>query len=206
MAFTVPFSRKENGGFCLPCLIFASGYRGSDPGVLVSRPLTTFAKALELLRKHDEKHYHKNAVIMSEEFQKVMTNQQPAIQVQLNQALADRIALNRQKLKSICKTILCGRQSIALRGHRDNATDIERDLTGVGVHGNFLALLAFRVDAGDTVLGDHLSSGARNAMYTSSTIQNQIIDILADQVRQKIVDNVKRARWYSVIADEVTDV
>lgn len=76
----------------------------------------------------------------------------------------------------------------------------------MGVHGNFLALLAFRVDAGDTVLGDHLSSGARNAMYTSSTIQNQIIDILADQVRQKIVDNVKRARWYSVIADEVTDV
>ena len=201
------YSRKENGGFCLPCLIFASGYRGTDPGVLVSRPLIAFAKALELLRKHADKHYHKDAVIMSEEFLKVMSNQQPDIQVQLNQALADRIALNRQKLTSIFKTIvLCGRQSIALRGHRDNATDIERDLMGMGNHGNFLALLDFRIDAGDTILGDHISSGARNAKYTSSIIQNQIIDILADQVRQTIVDNVKRAKWYSVIADEVTDV
>ena len=45
------YSKQENGGFCLPCLIFASsGYRGSDPGVLVSRPLTAFTKASELLR------------------------------------------------------------------------------------------------------------------------------------------------------------
>ena len=136
-----------------------------------------------------------------------MTNQQPDVQVRLNQAMADRIAFNRQKLSSIFKTIaLCGRQNIALRGHRDNATDIERDLMGTENHGNFLALLAFRVDAGDTVLGEHLSSGAINAMYTSSIIQNQIIDILADQVRQKVVDKVNQARWYSVIADEVTDV
>ena len=50
------YSKQENGGFCLPCLIFASsGYRGSDPGVLVSRPLTAFMKALELLRKHADK-------------------------------------------------------------------------------------------------------------------------------------------------------
>ena len=28
----------------------------------------------------------------------------------------------------------------------------------------------------------------------------------ADQIRQKILDRVKRAVWYTVIADEVTDV
>ena len=120
--------------------------------------------------------------------------------------MADRVASNCQKLSSIFKTILlCGQQNIALRGHRDNATDIERDWMGTENHGNFQALLAFRVGAGDVVLGEHLSSGARNATYTSSIIQNQVIDILADQVRQKIINKVHQARWYSVIADEVTD-
>ena len=58
------YSRQENGGFCLPCVLFASsGYHGSDPGVLVSRPLTTFGKAVESLRKHADKNHHKTAVI-----------------------------------------------------------------------------------------------------------------------------------------------
>ena len=40
------FSKQENGSFCLPCVLFAtSGYHGSDPGVLVSHPLTAFTKA-----------------------------------------------------------------------------------------------------------------------------------------------------------------
>ena len=33
-----------------------------------------------------------------------------------------------------------------------------------------------------------------------------MIDVLADQVRQMIIGNVQVAKWFSVIADEVTDV
>lgn len=100
--------------------------------MLVSRPLTAFTKALEVLHKHTEKQYHKDALIRSEEFLKVMTNQQPDIQMRLSQAMADRVASNCQKLSSIFKTIvLCGRRSITLRGHRDNATDIKKDLAKI---------------------------------------------------------------------------
>ena len=81
--------------------------------------------------------------------------------------MADRVASNHQKLSSIFKTIvLCGPQNIALRGHHDNAIDIERDLTEVDNHGNFRALLDFRVDAGDTLLDQHLTTSARNATST----------------------------------------
>ena len=45
-----------------------------------------------------------------------------------------------------------------------------------------------------------------NSTYTSSTIQNEIISIIGDHIRSSIIDNVKRARWFTVIADEVTDV
>ena len=102
--------------------------------------------------------------------------------------------------------MFCGRQNIALRGHRDDATDIERDVDDLENHGNFRALLNFRVDAGDNVLAEHLATAPRNATYTSKTIQNQMINIIADQVRSKIVGNIKAAKWYTVISDEVTDV
>ena len=37
------------------------------------------------------------------------------------------------------------------------------------------------------------------------TIQIQIVDVLSDQVKQQIIQKVKAAKWYTVIADEVTD-
>ena len=116
----------------------------------------------------------------------------------MSRALANRVAENRQKLGLIVKTIVFG--------HHDSATHLGKDNEGTRNHGNFLALLNFRVQAGDTVLEEHLSKADRNATYTSGNIQNQIIDVLADQVREKIVRKVKAARWYMIVSDEVTDV
>lgn len=71
-------SKQENGGYYLPCVLFAStGYQGSNPGVLVSRPLIKFNKALEMLSKHAEKDHYKTAVVRADEFKKTITNQQP---------------------------------------------------------------------------------------------------------------------------------
>ena len=61
------------------------------------------------------------------------------------------------------------------------------------------------MEAGDTILGQHLATGSRNATYTSSGIQNEITEVLGSQIRQKIIDKVKASQWFTVIADEVTD-
>ena len=65
---------------------------------------------------------------------------------------------------------ICGRQNVALRGHQDSALDVERDVDDSQNHGNFLALLNFRIDAGDSVLENHLSTAAQSATYTSNKI------------------------------------
>ena len=49
-------------------------------------------------------------------------------------------------------------------------------------------------------------TGSPSAMYTSSNIQNQNIKVLSDPVTQKIISKVIAATWFTVIADEVTDV
>ena len=52
---------------------------------------------------------------------------------------------------------------------------------------------------------DHLAHAPRNALYTSPDIQNQIIDILGDHIREKILHRVRQAHVFTVIADEVSD-
>ena len=191
------YSKQENGGFCLPCVTFSRNrtFR-ADPGVLVSSPLINFKKALEILEKHTGKVYHKEAVAtMDTFFLKVMTSQQEKISVQLSDAAKQLVASNRRKIQSIVETvILCGRQNIPLRGHRDSGVDVESDKSEAKNHGNLWALLQFRVSAGDSILRDHLASAAKNASYTSPDIQNQVIDMLGDHVRETILVKVREAQ------------
>ena len=42
-------------------------------------------------------------------------------------------------------------------------------------------------------------------MYTSPDVQNQVIAILGDQIRDKILRKVRSSLCYTLIADEVTD-
>ena len=123
------YSKQKNGGFCLPCALFAaSAYHSSDPGVLVNHPITNFKKALEVFRNHADMGHHKDAVVRAEGFLNTMMYKQPDIRHTLNEAMDERIKKNRLKLTSIFETVLfCGRNNIALRGHRDNATDVEKD-------------------------------------------------------------------------------
>ena len=112
--------------------------------------------------------------------------------------------MNRKKLQSIIETvILCGRQNIPLRGSHDAGLDLERG--ACENHGNFWALLQFRVSAGDLALKEHLATAPKNATYTSPDIQNQVIDIIGDHILEKILSKVKKAQYFSLIADEVTD-
>ena len=199
------FSVKDNGGYCLPCVIFGKGQDGIDLGILVSRPMTKFTKAVSTtLPNHQDKESHKNAVTMAAHFLEVMQRKREAVNLTIDQGLAARVATNRLKLKAIVDTVLlCGRQNIALRGHRDNHTDVEADPTAN--HGNFLAILDYAVKRGDKVLAEHLRTASGNATYTSSMIQNEIIGIIGDHIRDSILKNVKEAKWFTVMADEVTD-
>ena len=85
----------KNGGYCLPCVIFAKGIGlNADPGILVNNPLTNFKKALEILERHCTKLYHKDALVKMDGFVSVMTGKQSSICAQLNDCAAKTIAMN----------------------------------------------------------------------------------------------------------------
>ena len=76
----------------------------------------------------------------------------------------------------------------------------------LGITGNFLALVDFAVKSGNRILGDHLESAARNAIYTSKTTQNEIIECIGEHLGDKILKDIKAAKWFSILCDEVVDV
>ena len=138
-------------------------------------------------------------MVIAEEFLKVMKLKQMPIDQHLDSVLSIQVEQNRLKLYPITKTILfCGQQNIALRGHRESSSSLNP--------GNFRALLKFRVDSGDEILKKHLETSPKNASYTSSTIQNDLICIIGKWFQKKILAEVKAgSKVFSILADEGRD-
>lgn len=51
-----------------------------------------------------------------------------------------------------------------------------------------------------------MENQAKNAKYTSSLIQNKILQCLADMVKEEIIKEVKESAQFSVLVDETKDV
>lgn len=96
---------------------------------------------------------------------------------------------------------------IPLRGHRDDG----QLLTEAGKEhireGNFRALLKFRIKAGDKGLESHIQPCGKNASYIfSKTIQNDLIQCCGEVITSKIAFEIKCAQFFTVIAEETTDL
>ena len=216
----IGFSPSREGIFCLPCSLFGpasstAGRSNQHLGKLVTEPLTQFHRLFGkdgYLTTHESWLYHKSAVVRSDQFC-ARFSAGSTIAEDVDTASCQQAAENRRRLTPIVKTILlCARQNIALRGHRDDGSLLDNndgaavDTSVVRKDGNFRALLKFRIDSGDGVLKQHLESATSNATYVSKTTQNELIKAAGDVVRQKILDRVAAARFFTILADETMDV
>ena len=165
------YSKLYDGAFCIPCVFFANpvGHNSDKSSLLHESDLTGWTSANGKLKDHNNKsEMHKDAVVAMESFRTIKRGEAVAINDLLSRARSERIQKNRAKLLPIIKTVaFCGRQNIALRGHRDDDTNVETSWN----KGNFRELLDFRVDSGDTVLKEHLQTAPKNATYKSKNIQ-----------------------------------
>jgi len=103
-----------------------------------------------------------------------MRNKTKSISVQFDTKIANQVTLNREKLKPIVEAIiLCGKQNIALRGHRDDAKYY--DEAGFNP-GNLQAILNYLATCGrNELFNDFLMKGPKRATYRSKTTQNELI-------------------------------
>lgn len=211
------YSAKENGAYCKCCIAFGvktGGIRDVRLGKLINKPFNTWKHAKETFRNHEKLDYHKKSIVAFEHLRDIQFGKTKSIDEQLDKQKEKTKEENYERLKPIVSAIvLCGRQGIALRGHRDdgclyNEEEPDADDKTDGKYsneGNFRAILRYRAE-GDETLKNNLLSAPKNSTYLSKTIQNEIIAICHELIRKKIVDRINQSEGFSVLADESTDI
>lgn len=186
------YSVSKDGVYCSYCFVF----RINDIGHLISSPLCDWKNVSSLVKKHigsSHNSSHNMAASSADSFIRIATGTQRDVVRQISSALEKQVVRNQAILEAIIKCIvICGKQNIPLRGKTEDLS-------------NFMVLLKFRAEV-DEVLRTHLDSAPKNATYLSPNIQNEFIEICGDFIRSDIIDSCKKAKYFSVLVDETTDI
>lgn len=151
------------------------------------------------MREHCNTSLHHNKMLQLDDFKRRFQTQETSLPSLLDKSRNERIQQNTEVMKWVIQVIiLCGKQCLPLRGHREKIDSSD------GNPGNFIAILKLLAETNKTLKQHLYSPIARNATYISPKIQNEIIDIIAYEVLQKdLIEEIKEAKFFTILADEV---
>ncbi len=182
------YSISTDGLYCVPCTLMRT-----DKVTLVGIPLRDWSNATKVVQAHYETTAHKTAVKGAENLQHVHLKKQQSVLDQQTAADNHQKQISREAMNSICDNILyLARQGLAIRGDDDSKS-------------NFSNLLELQRKH-DKSLDEHLKTAGKNATGKSHRMQNDIIELLGGQVGSDVISRVKKAKWFSLLADESADI
>ena len=181
-----------------------AGVENKTLGALCAAKFQKWKDALERFVDH-QTIVDRNSVLTAEIITTVISGKQDSIAIQIDHRRQTQISENRRRIIPIIETnILCGRPGIPLRGHRDS--DPRRFESQDDINdGNFRALLRHRGKYNELFKRNYASAG-RNSQYISQRIQNEIVSVCNCLILERLVKLVNRSRFFSVLADESTDL
>ena len=194
------YSKSLDGAFCFYCVLFAPMENSHNSSKLVNfwkSPFTNWSNGPNRFRAHCEKSpLHRTATVMTSHFR--------PIDRQLNNMVDDQVSLNRGRLEPIVGGVIYfGRQNVSLRGHRDDSQHYDQEDINPG---NLQELLKYLVRYGkNSLFENHMLNAPKSATYRSKPIQNELISICEGYILEKLTDEIKASRYFSVLADEATD-
>ena len=207
----IHYSETTDKIFCLPCGMFASNKKQLLPFKWMngySDWKNISVKGKKGLPYHLNSECHLSCHFQAKKFLDSMLSKKNEIARMVDSAKMKRISENNELLDAVIKNVrFCGVQGIGLRGHSEKF-DTENPHKN---RGNFLALMDLTGSYSDNLEKMLLSAkkqtqdGTRpQASMMSSSIQNELIDVFGNLVLKSILDDVKKAGLYVLIADEVT--
>ena len=174
------YSKAEDGAYCVSCVLFGRliGKITEKLYRLYEAPFYDWSCAKRRFREHElHSEIHKSAALVAIDFRKRVENPGFLSVVDVNnQATKNLIDKNREKMKSILySVVLCGKQNIPLRGHRDDSSHNEDDSVNCG---NFQSLLNYRVSAGDIIFKEHFNATSFDIFAKKHPRRLRLVNIL----------------------------
>ena len=180
------FCCTRNKAYCYYCRAAVSrgliNFSKKGKSAFVTSGFDNWKKAKERFREHEQSQVHCEACM------KLECLQQSVVAQLSSQLLDDQKQRREMLLKELSSVRYLARQGLALRGHKEEDS-------------NLLQLLKCRAD---DVQG--LNSWMGDGRYLSHDIVNELLEIMSHQVLRGLLCEIREAEWFALIADETRDI
>lgn len=190
------FSVIANKAFCFYCRFFSKSDVKEKSFIM---GYNNWKKALYSdagFQSHNNSITHKECEVKYKSFKQASLNK--SLPEMLTNHNSKVIEENKHYIKTLAEILLLTcKLEIAQRGHDESKDSVNK--------GNFLEL----VDAfskRDPLFKKKLMETGGNAKYLHSSIQNELLEILGNEVLKTVRDEVNDTGFYAVLADETKDV
>ena len=174
--------------FCGICRLYPVNQKYSN--TFQTTGVRDWKNGIQLCSKHQNSETHKKNQMLWLNKKNVKVSCATLL-VSHHQTVVD---LNRKNLAKIINIVyFLAKQGLAFRGRIENSDSKNR--------GNFLEMINF-LNEYDHELKTHMNNKVAN--YSCKDSQNEIISLLASQIRKKLLPKV--SQFYSLIADESMDI
>ncbi|KAK5646182.1 hypothetical protein RI129_004646 [Pyrocoelia pectoralis] len=197
------YSPHKEAAYCFCCLLFPSSSSNSRSSFELPAGYSNWKKN-EKVKGHENSHSHRKSFTIWKETERIISEGKG-----IDAELQSQIQSEKQRWREVLMRVLAcikflACQNLALRGHRESLTSSSEN-TNVG---NFLALLKL-IAQYDPILESHLKNAMENpgsVSYLSPQIQNEFIGLLASAVRNQLLENIRRSKYYGILFDSTPDL
>ncbi|XP_053156183.1 zinc finger MYM-type protein 1-like [Hemicordylus capensis] len=182
------YSPTSDKAYCQPCWLFSQDREGAwVKGVC---DWYNLGRKIEL---HEGGVGHQECSTVLDHWQLKKT-----VSAEAEAAIMKEANFWRQVLDRIISvTLTLAMSNLAFRGHRE-------DVSSGGNRGNFLSIITI-IAKYDPVLQQLLNIPERHIKYLSPAVQNELINILSQSIKEEIIKDANTAAFFSVIIDTTQD-
>nr|XP_047141435.1 zinc finger MYM-type protein 1-like [Hydra vulgaris] len=186
------YSESKGSIFCAPCYLFGGTTSFATVG------FSDWKKGEEKIKRHESSQHHKLCVMNMKERKEVLNR--------VDQKLKYQVETEINYWKNVLTRVVAVVKSLSSRGMSFRGDD---DRFGSVHNGNFMMSLEL-IAQFDPFLAQHIekfgNKGKGSTSYLSFNIYEQFISIMADNVIQQMVKEIKEAKYFSISIDSTPDI
>lgn len=186
------YSNSTGNVYCAPCRLFGS------KSVFATVGFSNWKKGEEKISQHENSIIHKSCVLKMSQSGSVVEriDKQLILQVETEKMYWEKVLT---RVAAVVKSL--SSRGLPLRGHDDKF--------GSTHSGNFIMSLELIAEF-DPFLSNHIAQyankGKGSTSYLSFATFEQFIYIMAEKVKETIVNEIKDAKYFSIVVDSTPDI
>uniref|UniRef100_A0A8C5EZQ7 TTF-type domain-containing protein n=1 Tax=Gopherus evgoodei TaxID=1825980 RepID=A0A8C5EZQ7_9SAUR len=188
------YSVQKDAIFCFCCKLFGTG------DIPLHRGTSAWKALSKRLQQHETGKGHQDCMVKWFDLQSGIVNRTSIDQLELQAFLKERDFWRNVVKRMVDVVIFLSERNLAFRGSNEKLGDPS--------NGNFLGLFELLAKY-DTVLSkllQRIKKAETHVQYLSPQIQNELIQLVASNIQEANIAQLKKAKYYSVILDCTPDV